>query len=475
MNKLNLPFDKIYLINLVENKNRLNDMYDQFRYLGIKNDVELFQTCLHPHINVISKSLSNNNCGNFNSPNAFNCTREHYTIIKRAYINNLNSIMIIEDDCQFLNKIDILQNYFDNLPYDWDILRINCLRGSTEEDYFNNKSSLWEKQFIGIWGTGCYALSRKGMKYILDSLDNYYEPIDCPLFNYNKDKNINQYISKIPLGISKLDNNASISSENYTPYNPLYYYFDIKNINLHDYGVNHKTLIYYMSHILNKKILKRYNNIKNSLPKNYDIIFLISQNNKNNNLLESINNYIFYDDSLIFNKNCGGINPGIIIENLYKEHINLNYDFYYLIEYDVIFNGDWKYFFETIEHTCNNADFIGAYIKKKNNFYWEFFINDSFYKTQLKSCISTVRLSNKALKTICKYSEKFNNKTIYEMYWPTICYNNNLIIKSLSPNYNDDEFNCGLNFCNMETYSVFFETYDESNLNEKNILYTRVK
>lgn len=473
MNKLNLPFDRVYLINLVENKERLNDMYDQFRYLGIEDDIELFQTCLHPHINVISKSLSNNNCGNFNSPNAFNCTREHYTIIKRAYINGLNSIMIIEDDCQFLNNVDILQKYFDNLPEDWDILRINCLRGSTEENFFKNKSSLWEKQFIGIWGTGCYALSRKGMKYILDSLDNYYEPIDCPLFNYKNDININQYIPKIPLGISKIDNNVSISSKKYIVNNPLYFYFDIENLNLHDYGINNKNLIYFISHITNDKIISRYNKLKNELPKNYDIIwlgpnFIDKKKLKDNNI-----RYYEFDNNLIKIENVKGINPGRILETIYNEHEFLNYDFYWIIEYDVIFNGNWSVFFNEINSKIGTCDFIGAYIKKKNNFYWDFFIKDSFYNIQIKSCISTVRISNRALKTICKYSDKFNNKTIYEMYWPTICYNNNLSLKSISFD-NDEEFDTDVKFCNCNIYSVYYNGTEDS-MKEKNMLYTRIK
>lgn len=475
MNKLTLPFDKIYLINLVECESRLFDMMNQFEYLGIKDDIELFQTCKHPHTELIKNSFNNSSKGYFNVASAFNCTREHYTIIKRAYLNGLNSIMIIEDDCQFLNKIDVLQKYFDNLPDDWDILRINCLRGSTEENYFKEKDILWDKQFIGIWGTGCYALSRKGMKYIIDSLDNYYEPIDCTLFFYNKNKNINQYIPNIPLGISKIDNDAQISSETYTGCNPLYYYFDIENLNLHDYGVNHKTLIYFMSHIIEEKIIKRYNKIKNEMPKNYDIIWLTPSYTNKDLLNENFIDYIEFNNNLLTTKNNLGINPGKVIEDLYNKHINLNYDFYWIIEYDVLFNGNWNYFFNEIEQKIKDADFIGAYIKKQTNFFWMFFIDNSFYDIQLKSCLSTVRLSNRALKTICKYSNKFNDKTIYEMYWPTICYNNGLSLKSMSKYDNDEEFNSELNFCRMNIYSMDFYSTDEQVMTEKNMLYTRIK
>lgn len=476
MNKLTLPFDKVYLINLVEHQERLHDMLDQFDYLEIRDKVEIHQTCTHPHEEIIMDAFHQSKQGLFNVPRAVSCTREHYTIIKCAYLSGMNSIMIIEDDCQFLNKIDILQQYFDNLPNDWDVLRINCLRGSTEERHFKDKDTLWDRQFIGIWGSGCYALSRKAMKEIIESLDSFYEPIDCPLYYYGN-YDLNQYIPKIPLGISKIDGFASISSETYSTYNPLYYYFDIDELNLHDYGVNHKNLVYFISHIVSMETIRRYGQLKKGLPKNYDIKWVVPSNVDKEMLRQFKIDYITFDNQIIFNTGTSQLNVGAIIQQFYDERRLMKYDFYWIVEYDVLFNGEWSTFFHQVETKCPDADFVGAYIQKKRpEVAWQHFIEDNpSYHDQLKSCVSVCRLSNRALKYICKEASFFKGKTIYEMYWPTICYAHHLTIKSISDEETDEEFKSDLHFCKIQNYSMNLCTTDKSVMTEKNMLYTRIK
>ena len=42
---MKLPFDKVYMLHLAENENRLNFMVNQFKHHGISKQVEIWWTC----------------------------------------------------------------------------------------------------------------------------------------------------------------------------------------------------------------------------------------------------------------------------------------------------------------------------------------------------------------------------------------------------------------------------------------------
>jgi GR25 family glycosyltransferase involved in LPS biosynthesis len=234
--KLYLPFEEIYCINLVEREDKYNYQVKQFSQLGILDDVIFQRDVKYPFVKEISLFLRSNKLG-YCVNNAFNCTRNHYRIIKSAYLRNVQTIMIIEDDNNFYNDIETLQCYFDNLPNDWDVLRINCLRGSHEQSHFlhpDNINKFWDKQMIGIYGTGCYALNRKAMKTIIDWIDTKFDAIDEPLFYYTK-VNLNIYIPNLPLGLCFPDQFDSDINFGNGKGSPQEYVFHIKNLDKSKY------------------------------------------------------------------------------------------------------------------------------------------------------------------------------------------------------------------------------------------------
>jgi GR25 family glycosyltransferase involved in LPS biosynthesis len=196
---MKLPFDETWLINLVSIPDRYEKMKKQFDYFGW--DVKEHKTVIHPWCKEIVESFNNSLIKE--SPNSFSCTREHYTLIKSAYLRGLESICIIEDDVSFNTNKTIWEDYLNNLPNDWDILRICSLRGKTEQDIIENiyPNLLWSPVQTGMWGTGCYALNRRGMEYMLTSIENHMQPIDHPLFYYQNDNSIKHYLPKIPIGL----------------------------------------------------------------------------------------------------------------------------------------------------------------------------------------------------------------------------------------------------------------------------------
>lgn len=232
---MELPFSETWMISLVERPDRYEKMKKQFEYFGW--NVKEHRTVIHPWCKEIVDGFKKSKKGSFRFPNAFSCTREHYTLIKSAYLRGLDSICIIEDDVSFNINKSIWKKHLSNLPNDWDILRICCMRGITEQNIIeeNYQNLFWSPVMVKMWGTGCYALSRNGMKYMLKSIEDFMQPIDCPLFNYTSNPNVKHYLPKIPLGLCLEDSLSSDISPNIDKCK--LYYKDITNISLDDYRI----------------------------------------------------------------------------------------------------------------------------------------------------------------------------------------------------------------------------------------------
>jgi GR25 family glycosyltransferase involved in LPS biosynthesis len=230
---MKLPFSETWLINLVSRPDRYEKMKKQFDYFGW--DVKEHITVIHPWCKDIAEYFNISKKGFIGSPNAFSCTREHYTLIKSAYLRGLDSICIIEDDVSFNKNLSIWEDYLNNLPEDWDIIRICSLRGKNEQDVIESKypNSLWSPVNNGIFGTGCYALNRRGMAYMLKSIEDFMQPIDWPLYYYLPE--IKQYLPKVPLGLCLEDSLQGDISP--TICKSKLYFNEITNISLDDYHI----------------------------------------------------------------------------------------------------------------------------------------------------------------------------------------------------------------------------------------------
>lgn len=196
-----LPFDKVFCLNLCERQDRRDYMEKQFKALSISDQITWFEVVKHPHTDFIASALRDGNLGGTNNGGAFNCTREHYTMIKSSYLKGYNSVLILEDDVSLLNDIDQFSEILLKIPHDWDILRLAALwdvSGLSEVMGYSNDWNIVRSRF---WGTTGYALNRKGMRYFIDEIDRHYCNIDTPLFYYSD--SLKMYTPKIPLGIVK--------------------------------------------------------------------------------------------------------------------------------------------------------------------------------------------------------------------------------------------------------------------------------
>ena len=84
-------FDKIYCINLDSRSDRWEECLDEFKKIGIENDVE----------RVSAFQMT---------PGIAGCTKSHLECIKLAKLNNYNSVLILEDDVTFTDNFTEIYN-----------------------------------------------------------------------------------------------------------------------------------------------------------------------------------------------------------------------------------------------------------------------------------------------------------------------------------------------------------------------------
>jgi len=205
-------FDKIYCLHCIEHKERMMSSLYEFNKVNLINKVEYRMTSLQPKENLLmSESLHK-----LRNESEYHCTREHYTMIKIAYLSNYDYILIFEDDIKLIKK-SLFDKFMNNIPNDFDILRLG---GATHHVFeqcheLYQNGILWDKMKFPLWCTMGYALSRRGMKYYIDYVENEYCVADLPLYDIKaiQDNQLNNYISTLPI-IYFYNYNTSIQ-ENY--------------------------------------------------------------------------------------------------------------------------------------------------------------------------------------------------------------------------------------------------------------------
>ena len=88
-------FDKMYVIHLAECTDRYENMMKEFQKMGMENEVEVWWTCKRKISNQIGDNIKTlctafydekrQTCDNVYG-SVFNCSFEHYSIIKQAYL-----------------------------------------------------------------------------------------------------------------------------------------------------------------------------------------------------------------------------------------------------------------------------------------------------------------------------------------------------------------------------------------------------
>jgi len=152
INKLNLPYRVGYEIvpavngwNLIENNIQLSYQYNAASWWKIDSDFKFYNRDV--------------------TPGELGCALSHFNIIKQAYKDNFENVLILEEDFNPLRSFPDT-SFFESLPKDFDLLYIgrNAINPDKETSVGTN--------FIKVdysYNNHAYVVSRAGMKKIIES------------------------------------------------------------------------------------------------------------------------------------------------------------------------------------------------------------------------------------------------------------------------------------------------------------------
>jgi glycosyl transferase, family 25 len=184
--------DKIYVINLKKNNDRLNVFMDKAKKANV--NVERFEAVngkklpkKHPDIiKHFTKII-------FLNKGQIGCALSHIKILEDAIKNNYKNIIVFEDDAiipkDFWKKFN---QAYKELPKNWDMLLLGINTGYGK---LYSKHLVKLKKYNGNWGTMAYLINVKFMKHIVknkfnDTFDtflrnNYYYNKNFKIFLIN--------------------------------------------------------------------------------------------------------------------------------------------------------------------------------------------------------------------------------------------------------------------------------------------------
>lgn len=196
-----------------------------------------------------------------------------------------------------------------------------------------------------------------------------------------------------------------------------------------------KVVVLFFCHIINNYTISAYEKLRRELGEEYCFYWLFQKDNESREtplMLDGIN--LFEFDMSCLNSlgyrevtNLYG-NDHYVIEFFYREHPE--YEYYWVVEYDVLFSGDWKILMNSF--TDSRTDFISAHIEKRNPYneewcWWNSMKYSPRYesacKVRVKSFNPICRFSNQALCFLNEFLGDKQNTGFYEVLVSTVLYN----------------------------------------------------
>jgi hypothetical protein len=160
-------FEKIYLINLEERKDRLENSLININNYEINNFEKFNGVKINENEYTFLSDKEKSQLG---------YSLSFYRIIRDAYVKNFSSILILEDDFEFIHDKEntnlFLKKSIDDLPSDWDVFYLGA---NIMYDYTNYPIEKFSDNLLKLNSAYCthaISFSRRAILKILEIFSN---------------------------------------------------------------------------------------------------------------------------------------------------------------------------------------------------------------------------------------------------------------------------------------------------------------
>lgn len=249
-------FDRIFCMHYLPYRERMPRLERELGRVGILDSgrfeyvytfpskaFDMLYSSLLEHGVIFDEPSGSREFGNFKNEKVFNLAMNHMNCVKKAYLLGYRRILMLEDDVAFLNDVGRIAEYIANIPEDMDFVNFDYWFRYMNKDRYVDGSRMYSKLDMdaNVVNMSCLAMSRRGMKYWLSSMDNF---LKC------SDIYINQ-MRTYSLGMPNVyvpDINIAVQSDAYTDANncvntrdgrngSVVWQYGTMNLRLDDYGI----------------------------------------------------------------------------------------------------------------------------------------------------------------------------------------------------------------------------------------------
>jgi GR25 family glycosyltransferase involved in LPS biosynthesis len=113
------------------------------------------------------------------------CIASHTEVYQLAKENGWKNVLIIEDDCDFIENLnEIFEKSIETLPDDWDLLYFGGVHETKNGKFIPEKFNEYFVKAKRIITTTCYAVNNTVYDVILDTVLKNKPYFDCPIDTY---------------------------------------------------------------------------------------------------------------------------------------------------------------------------------------------------------------------------------------------------------------------------------------------------
>lgn len=188
--------DHIYTISFTKNyPQRINKLNNELKYLNIL-DSGIYSIFYNIQSPLPFYKLMFENMAHSESADKYgvyvNKTFAHYKCIREAYELHYDHILILEDDVIFMKNKELIHEYLENIPDEYDLILLAHYGDQGVYNRINNYYHLAcnnvDNIFYPVFGASMYLLSYEGMKKWLNKFENIqFTCIDWWHLGFNPD------------------------------------------------------------------------------------------------------------------------------------------------------------------------------------------------------------------------------------------------------------------------------------------------